>query len=277
LVQAGIIDPTKVVRSLQHAASVAGLLVTILVPFEDLAGDHRTVLAGVLSREDVGAVSPALEHYAEATLANGLWKRPGLPPRDRSIVTVAAVITRNHAVLLPEQVRLALDNGVKPAELSEVITHLAFYAGWGNAMAATAIAKDVFAERGIKPDQLPLAAPKLLPLDEKAEADRAARVEQGTGPASPGLVRDTTDVLFRDLWLRPDLAPRDRSLLTVSALIAAGQVEQIPYHLNRAMDNALTREEASEVISHLAYYAGWPNAFSAAPLARGVFEKRPGK
>jgi 4-carboxymuconolactone decarboxylase len=175
---------------------------------------------------------------------------------------------------LPEQLNLALDNGVKPTEISEIITHLAFYAGWGNAMTATAIAKDVFAARGISADQLPQAVADFLPLDEKAEADRAARVEQGTGPASPGLVRDTTDVLFRDLWLRPDLAPRDRSLVTVSALISAGQVEQITYHLNRAMDNGLTRAEASEAISHLAYYAGWPNAFSAAPVARSVFEKR---
>jgi 4-carboxymuconolactone decarboxylase len=229
---------------------------------------------GSLSRDDVRAVSPALEHYATDKLANGLWKRPGLSPRDRSIVTIAAVITRNQGILLPEQLNLALDNGVKPAEISEIVTHLAFYAGWGNAMAATAITKEVFAARGIGADQLPKAAVDFLPLDEKAEADRAARVAQGTGPASPGLVRDTTDVLFRDLWLRPGLAPRDRSLVTVSALISAGQVEQIPYHLNRAMDNGLTRAEASEVISHLAYYAGWPNAFSAAPVARAVFEKR---
>lgn len=229
---------------------------------------------GSLPREDVRAVSPALEHYATDKLANGLWKRPGLSPRDRSIATVAAVITRNQGILLPEQVNLALDNGVKPAEISEIITHLAFYAGWGNAMAATAITKEVFAARSIGPDQLPKAVVDFLPLDEKAEADRAARVEQGTGPASPGLVRDTADVLFRDLWLRPDLAPRDRSLVTVSALVSAGQVEQIPYHLNRAMDNGLTRAEASEAISHLAYYAGWPNAFSAAPVARSVFEKR---
>jgi 4-carboxymuconolactone decarboxylase len=229
---------------------------------------------GSLSREEVRAVAPVLEHYATDRLANDLWKRPGLSPRDRSIVTVAAVITRNHGILLPEQVNLALDNGVKPAEISEIITHLAFYAGWGNAMAATAITKEVFAARGVSSEKLPKAVVDFLPLNEKAEADRAARVEQGTGPASPGLVRDTTDVLFRDLWLRPDLAPRDRSLVTVSALISAGQVEQIPYHLNRAMDNGLTRTEASEVISHLAYYAGWPNAFSAAPIARAVFEKR---
>jgi 4-carboxymuconolactone decarboxylase len=84
----------------------------------------------------------------------------------------------------------------------------------------------------------------------------------------------TTNVLFRDLWLRPDLAPRDRSLVTISALIASGQAAQITYHLNRAMDNGLTREQAGEAITHLAFYAGWPNAFSAAAIAKDVFEKR---
>ena len=77
-----------------------------------------------------------------------------------------------------------------------------------------------------------------------------------------------------ELWKRPGLAPRDRSLVTVSALIASGQVAQIPYHLNRAMDNGLTQAQAVEVITHLAFYAGWPNAFSALPVAKDVFEKR---
>src|SRR5204862_5917805 len=103
---------------------------------------------------------------------------------------------------------------------------------------------------------------------------RAARVEQQVGTIMPGLVQYTTDVLFRDLWLRPDLAPRDRSLITVSALIASGQVAQIPYHLNRAMDNGLTQTQAAEVITHLAFYAGWPNAMSAVPVAKDVFDHR---
>jgi 4-carboxymuconolactone decarboxylase len=91
---------------------------------------------------------------------------------------------------------------------------------------------------------------------------------------APGIVQYTADILFRDLWLRPGLAPRDRSLVTVSALIASGQVEQIPYHLNKAMDNGLTQAQAGEVITHLAFYAGWPKAFSALPVAKEVFEKR---
>lgn len=121
---------------------------------------------------------------------------------------------------------------------------------------------------------MPAASPRLLPLDEAAEAERASRVGQQFGSVAPGIVQYTTSVLFRDLWLRPDLAPRDRSLVTVAALIANGQVAQIPYHLNRAMDNGLTQAEAGEVVTHLAFYAGWPNAFSALPVFKEVIEKR---
>jgi 4-carboxymuconolactone decarboxylase len=222
---------------------------------------------------DVGKVAPALEKYAQGPLLD-LWTRPGLTPRDRSIITVAALIARNQTIEMPDYFNRALDNGVQPRELAEIITHLAFYSGWGNARSAVAVARDVFAQRAIGADQLPRATPALLPLDRAVEADRAARVEQQFGKVAPGIVQYTTDLLFRDLWLRPDLAPRDRSLVTVSALIASGQVAQIPYHLNRAMDNGLTEAQAGEVITHLAFYVGWPNAFSALPVAKDVFEKR---
>jgi 4-carboxymuconolactone decarboxylase len=225
--------------------------------------------------DDVRMVAPALEKYTQSALLGDIWKRPGLSLRDRSIVTLAALIARNQTIEMAYYFNLALDNGVKPREISEIITHLAFYSGWANAMSAVAVAKDVFADRKIGTDQLPAASPALLPLDEAAEAQRAARVEQQFGSVAPGIVQYTTDILFRDLWLRPDLAPRDRSLVTVSALIASGQVAQIPYHLNRAMDNGVTQEQAAEVITHLAFYVGWPNAFSALPVAKEVFEKRP--
>jgi 4-carboxymuconolactone decarboxylase len=159
--------------------------------------------------------------------------------------------------------------------LSEIITHLAFYSGWGNAMAAVDVAKEVFERHGVDARQLPSASPTLLPLDDATEAKRATNVEQQMGAIMPALVQYTTDVLFRDVWLRPDLAPRDRSLVTVSALVASGQVAQITFHLNRAMDNGLTQREAAEMIAHLAFYAGWPNAMSAVPVAKDAFEKRP--
>jgi len=224
--------------------------------------------------DDVRAVSPALDHYTRGPLLEGLWKRPELSPRDRSVVTAAALIARMQTVEMPFYFALALDHGVRPGELSEIITHLAFYSGWANAMSAVAAAKQIFHERGIGLDQLPPAKDKLLPLNEEAETQRATQVSGNFGALFPGIVRNTTELLFRDLWLRPALAPRDRSLVTVSALIAAGQVAQVTYHLNRAMDNGLTQEQASEMVTHLAFYAGWPNAFSALPVMKDVFEKR---
>jgi len=226
-------------------------------------------------REDVRMVAPALEKYAQSTLLGDVWKRPGLSVRDRSVVTLTALIARNQTVEMAYYLNVALDNGVKPAEISEIITHLAFYSGWSNAMAAVAVAKDVFAERKIAADQLPAASPNLLALNEAAEADRAKRVGEQFGAVFPGVVQYTTDVLFRDLWLRPGLAPRDRSLVTVSSLIASGQVAQLTGHLNIGMNNGLTQTEIAEAITHLAFYVGWPNVFSAMPVAKDVFEKRP--
>jgi 4-carboxymuconolactone decarboxylase len=232
------------------------------------------VPTGVLSYDDVRAVSPALEHYTKAVLLDGVWKRPEFSARDRSVVTVAALIARIQTIEMPFHFALALDNGVKPSELSEIITHLAFYAGWANAMFAVAVAKELFHQRGIGIDQLPPAKDKLLPLNEETEKLRATQVGSNFGAVSSGLVQNTTDVLFRDLWLRPALAPRDRSLVTVSALIANGQTGQVTYHLSRAMDNGLTQDEASEVLTQIAFYAGWPCAFSALPMVKEVFEKR---
>lgn len=222
---------------------------------------------------DIRSVSPGLEKYTRERIFGDLWKRPGLSPRDRSIVTLAVLITRDQTIDMRYYLALALDNGVKPREISEIITHLAFYAGWENAMSAAGVSKDAFASRGIKADEL-AASPQPLPLDDVADAKRAAMVEQQFGEVAPGVLHYTTDILFRDLWLRPDLSPRDRSLVTVSALVASGQVEQMPFHLNRAMDHGLSQAEASEAFTQLAFYAGWPKVFSALPVAKEVFEKR---
>lgn len=92
------------------------------------------------------------------------------------------------------------------------------------------------------------------------------------GDFAPKLVSLTDDVLFGDIWERPELAPRDRSLITVAALIAGGNTAQLPNHLRRARENGLSETELKEVIIHLAFYAGWPKAMSAIAVARQVFE-----
>lgn len=223
---------------------------------------------------DARLVSPALEQNTSSLLIGEVWKREGLSPRDRSLVTIAVLIARGQTVEMTYHFNLALDNGVTPLELSETINHLAYYSGWGNATATITIAKDVFTKRGIGPDQLAPVSPDRLPIDEASEKVRVAQVDKVVGPVSPGLVQYTTSALFEDLWLRPGLAPRDRSLITVSSLIANNQVGQVGYHLNRAMDNGLTQAEAAEMLTHLAFYAGWPNAFSAVPIFKEVFAKR---
>src|SRR6266704_1139557 len=255
---------------------IAVMIATLSLATTSWAQGDRTENARkpMQTANDISMVAPALQKYAQGPLAE-LWKRPGLTPRDRSIVTIAALIARNQTIEMSHYFNLALDNGVKPREISEIITHLAFYSGWANAMSAVAVAKDIFAERKIGSDQVASASPQLLPLDEAAEAQRASRVGEQFGSVAPGVVQYTADVLFRDLWLRPDLAPRDRSLVTVTALIASGQVAQIAYHLNRAMAHGLTQTQAAEVVTHLAFYSGWPNAFSALPVLKDVFEKRP--
>ena len=225
--------------------------------------------------DDIEAVSPPLAHFTKQAIADDLWRRPQLSERERAVITVAPCIARCHTIGMLHYFSQALDCGVIPAEISEIATHLAFYSGWPNAMAAVPALKEVFAQRGIGPEHLPESSPSLLlPLDEVAESQRASTVKQNFGEVAPGVVQYTTDLLFRNLWLRPALAPRDRSLVTVSALIASGQVAQITYHLNRAMDNGLTSEQASEVLTHLAFYAGWPNVFSAMPVVKQVFEAR---
>src|SRR4051812_7769917 len=247
--------------------SLFALTLTLAIPASAAADESP-------SRKDIQMVAPALDKYTQDRLLGEVWKRTGLSPRDRSVVTLAALIGRNQTIALSDHVKLALDQGVKPREISEIITHLAFYSGWANAMAAIALTKDVFAERHIGSDQLPAASPALLTLNEAAEADRAKRVGDQFGGIFPGVVQYTTDVLFRDLWLRPDLAPRDRSLVTISALIATGQVAQLTGHIPIGMNNGLTQPEIAEAITHLAFYVGWPNVFSAMPIAKEVLEKR---
>jgi 4-carboxymuconolactone decarboxylase len=134
-------------------------------PLKGVVALLSLTLSHLAQANDVHTVAPALEKYTQTRLLGDVWKRPGLSSRDRSVVTVAALIARNQTIEMPYYLNVALNNGVKPREISEIITHLAFYSGWGNAMSAVAVAKVVFAQRGIGPDQLPEASPAPLPID----------------------------------------------------------------------------------------------------------------
>lgn len=139
------------------------------------------------------------------------------------------------------------------------------------ALLAVQETKAVFEQRGIG---TPAASGEPLPLDEAAEARRRAAVQEFAGAVAPPLADLTNRVLFGDLWRRPALAPRDRSLVTVAALVASGQAEQMPFHVNRAMDAGLTEAQLSEVVTHLAFYAGWPRSMSTVPVVQAILAGR---
>jgi 4-carboxymuconolactone decarboxylase len=97
------------------------------------------------------------------------------------------------------------------------------------------------------------------------------------GDIAPALAQYTDEVLFGDVWKRPALSPRDRSLITVAALVAGYRTNELPFHLKLALENGVTKDELIEVITHLAFYSGWPTASSALSIARRVLDETAAK
>lgn len=107
-----------------------------------------------------------------------------------------------------------------------------------------------------------------------SSAPTAAR--QAFGDIAPALADYTDTVLFGDVWERPGLSLRDRSLITVAALVALYRTNELSFHLKKALDNGISRDELIELITHLAFYSGWPTANSAVAIAQRVFEENGG-
>ena len=104
-------------------------------------------------------------------------------------------------------------------------------------------------------------------------SDEPTAARKAFGDIAPALAEYTDKVLFGDVWERPGLSPRDRSLITVAALIALYRTNELPFHIRKALENGVSRDELSEVITHLAFYSGWPTANSAVTIAKRVFEE----
>src|SRR6266478_4568836 len=107
-----------------------------------------------------------------------------------------------------------------------------------------------------------------------SESQEQTPAQKLIGDFSPKMVSLTDDVLFGDVWERAELSKRDRSLITVAALITGGNTEQLPFHLQRAKENGVTEAELIETITHLAFYSGWPKAMSAITVAKEIFRKQ---
>src|SRR6516164_5115737 len=151
---------------------------------------------------------------------------------------------------------------------------------------ATRLAPPQLEKAGVEAGSFPLAlrrsrvlaSQRIQPLDRKKEETMAqsqpSAAREQVRDIVPGLIDLSERVLFGEVWERPGLSKRDRSLITCATLIALGRERQLVGHLGRALDNGLSKKELSEVITHLAFYAGWPAAMTAAQVAKDVFDKR---
>jgi 4-carboxymuconolactone decarboxylase len=104
-------------------------------------------------------------------------------------------------------------------------------------------------------------------------ADIPTAARESFGDIAPALAEYTDTVLFGDVWRRAGLSPRDRSLITVASLVSLYRINELPFHVKKALENGVSRDELVELVTHLAFYSGWPTANTALPILRRAFEE----
>jgi 4-carboxymuconolactone decarboxylase len=206
-------------------------------------------------------IAPGLATLTDDVLFGDVWKRPDLSPRDRSLVTVSVLIATGKSAQLAGHLGRALDNGVKPSETSGLLAHLAIYCGWPSAVSALEVYDQVYTARQVDTAALREPGPRLPAAT--GDAARANATTKELGAVAPKFVQLTHDVVFEDLWRRSDLGRRDRSLVTIAALAAMGDADQLDPYLRGGIANGLTRAQIAEAVTHLGFYAGWAKATRA--------------
>ncbi len=213
------------------------------------------------------AGSPYLGELRNSLVYGEIWERPELSKRDRSLITVAvlqALVRDELSLHIPR----GLDNGLTPEEISEIILHVTFYAGWPTGVQASLLAAETFEDRGISLGPLPEAPVAATATGVPASAS-------GAYAAVPRLGELRNSLLYENIWERPLLSKRDRSLITVAVTQALYATSELRTHIGRALDeNGVTPQEISEVILHVNFYAGWPKAVNAGRLAGEAFDAR---
>jgi len=210
-------------------------------------------------------IAPGLATLTDDVLFGDVWRRSELSPRDRSLVTVSVLIATGKPAQLAGHLGRALDNGVKPTEASGLLAHLAIYSGWPNAVSALDVYDQVYTTRKVDTAALRALGPRLPAAASDGARARALADELGT--IAPKFVQLTNDVVFGDLWQRSDLALRDRSLVTIAAVAAMGDDDQLDFYLRRGLESGLTRGQVTEALTHLGFYAGWTRASRAMTAA----------
>jgi 4-carboxymuconolactone decarboxylase len=207
------------------------------------------------------ALAPGLAVLTDDVLYGDVWERPDLSPRDRSLVTLSVLIATGKTAQLAGHLGRGLDNGVQPGEASGLLAHLAVYSGWPNAVSALEVYEQVYTARNVDTAELRVLGPKLP--TPASDASRAKAVTDQLAVVAPKFVELTNAVVFDDVWRRPDLSARDRSLVTLAALAAMGDDDQLEPYLRRGLESGLTRAQIAEAMTHLGFYAGWGKATAA--------------
>jgi 4-carboxymuconolactone decarboxylase len=219
-------------------------------------------------------IAPGLATLTDEVLFGDVWRRPELSPRDRSLVTISVLIATGKSAVLAGHLGRALNNGVQPSEASGLLAHLAIYCGWPSAVSALDVYDQVYTARKVDTAALRATGPRLAaPVSDSA---RAKAVTEEFGAVAPKFAQLTNGVVFDDLWRRPDLNPRDRSLVTIAALAATGDDDQLGFYVRRGLEGGLTRTEIVEAVTHMGFYAGWIKATRAMTvIAASAFIEEP--
>jgi 4-carboxymuconolactone decarboxylase len=206
-------------------------------------------------------IAPGLATLTDDVLFGDVWRRPELSLRDRSLVTISVLVATGKPAQLAGHLGRALDNGVQPSEASGVLAHLAIYCGWPSAVSALDVYDQVYTARKVDTAALRTVGPRLPTAT--SDAARARAVNDEFEAIAPKFVQLTNDVVFDNIWRRSDLSARDRSLVTIAALAAMGDEDQLGVYLRRGLETGLTRTQITEALTHVGFYAGWAKATKA--------------
>ncbi len=247
------------------AAGMAALF-AVSLNFTEAAAMEKPKAVKVVQtagRKNLGDFAPEFARYNDDILFGEVWSRNDiLSLHDRSIVTICALV--GAGILdssLKYHIQNAKKNGVTRDEMVEIVTQLAFYAGWPKAWAVFPMAKEVYGE-----DSAQI-------FDSVGEKINQTAGRKNLGEFAPEFARYNDDILFGEIWSRNNiLSLHDRSIVTVSTLVGAGIfTDALKHHLANAKANGVTKAEMVEIITQLAFYAGWPKAWAVFPMAKEIY------
>lgn len=211
-----------------------------------------------------------------------MWARPELSRRDRSLLVISTLAAQARDEELVLHTRIGLRNGLKQTEIEEILLHVASYAGFPAAMASSRRVDEGFTqELGLSklPDRE--AAAKKADAERDRDAAEVLRKMTGTQDVGPGDLATmlgevgvtTGRFAFGDIWSRPELSRRDRSIVVISILVSMGAVANLDFDVRAGLNHGLTRIEIEEIVNHLSLYAGMPRAVDAIRAVRAAFAK----